>query len=206
MTPGDAAPGPDLLATDARLLDLATTSLRRHGPRRTTIVDIAAEAGMSHANVYRYFPSKAALFDAVTAAWLRPIEASIRIVSEGPDPAKDKLERLLLSLFRFYRDKLEGDAVLFGIFVENVRSNAASARRHRLRVQQDVSNVLEEGRAQGSFHGETRTALILTFDLCHRFIHPVSIALDADVARAAIDMRAARTVRLLLRALAAGRI
>ena len=160
---------------------------------------------MSHANVYRYFPSKAALFDAVTAAWLRPIEAAIRVVSEAPDPAPDKLERLLLTLHRRYRDKLESDAVLFGIFAEGVRLNSAQPRRHRARVQQDVTQVLDEGRAQGSFHMETRTAVALTFDLCHRFIHPVSILLDADATRATLDLRAARTVRLLLRGLASGR-
>ncbi len=201
-----AHPAAETLATDARLLEIATTSLRRHGARRTTVVDIAAAAGMSHANVYRYFPSKAALFDAVTAAWLRPIEAGIRVVSEGPDPAKDKLERLLLSLYRGYRDKLEGDAELFGIFVDNVRAGGAGARRHRARVGQEVEHVLDEGRAQGSFAGETRTGLALTFDICHRFIHPVSIALDTQTARASLDTRAARSVRLLLRGLASGRV
>ena len=197
---------PDPLSADAKLLEIATGSLRRHGARRTTVVDIAAAAGMSHANVYRYFPSKAALFDAVTAAWLRPIEAGIRVVSEGPDPAKDKLERLLLSLYRGYRDKLEGDGELFGIFVDSVRTSGVVARRHRARIGTDVEHVLEEGRAQGSFAGEVRTGLALTFDICHRFIHPVSIALDAATARASLDTRAARAVRLLLRGLASGRV
>ena len=34
------------------------------------VVAIAREAAMSHGNVYRYFPSKEALFDAVTEQWL----------------------------------------------------------------------------------------------------------------------------------------
>ncbi|MCC2101684.1 MAG: helix-turn-helix transcriptional regulator, partial [Hyphomicrobiales bacterium] len=49
------------LPADARIMEAATTFLRRYGPRRATVVAIAESAGMSHANVYRYFPSKAAL-------------------------------------------------------------------------------------------------------------------------------------------------
>ena len=46
------------------LLGIATDHVRRFGIERTTVVAIAREAGMTHANVYRYFPSKEALVDA----------------------------------------------------------------------------------------------------------------------------------------------
>jgi AcrR family transcriptional regulator len=204
--PSGASGHAEPLGPDARILEIATAALRDHGPRRTTIVDIAAASGMSHANVYRYFPSKVALFEAVTTAWLRPIEAQIRVIAEGPDPAPDKLERLLITLHRAYRDKLERDPALFAIFVDHVRANSGLVRRHRLRLQQDVLAVIGEGLAQASFAGEARAAMILSFDLCHRFISPVSVALDSDVPRGVIEPRAARAVRLLLRGLAMGRV
>ena len=69
---------------DQRILELAGDHLRRFGPRRTTIVGIAEAAGMSHANVYRYFPSKQALFEAVTALWLKPLEAQLARHRRGP--------------------------------------------------------------------------------------------------------------------------
>ena len=82
-------------STDVRLLDLAAEHIRQHGLARTTVVAIAREADMSHANVYRYFPSKEALVDAVTAQWLKPVEAGLREISDAPDPVLDKLERIL---------------------------------------------------------------------------------------------------------------
>ena len=121
------------LPADARIMEAAATFLRRYGPRRATVVAIAEAAGMSHANVYRYFPSKAALIeiaakagvaagtiyryfsskaaliDEVTAAWLKPIEAEVRVIAESPDPAPDKLERILFAIQRAYRAKLERD-------------------------------------------------------------------------------------------------
>ena len=39
--------------------------LRRFGPEKATVVDVARALGVTHGSVYRYFPSKAALRDAV---------------------------------------------------------------------------------------------------------------------------------------------
>ena len=46
---------------DVRLVEIARERVRRFGYARTTVVGIATEAGMTHANVYRYFATKAAL-------------------------------------------------------------------------------------------------------------------------------------------------
>jgi AcrR family transcriptional regulator len=91
-------------ATDARLLTIAAEHLRRLGPRRVTVVGIAQAAGMTHANVYRYFPSKTALIDAVAAQWLRRLELGLAEIADAPDPADDKLERLLVAIAQGNRD------------------------------------------------------------------------------------------------------
>ncbi len=52
------APLPE--SNEARLVEIARAHVRRLGHARTTVVGIAADAGMTHANVYRYFPSKMA--------------------------------------------------------------------------------------------------------------------------------------------------
>jgi AcrR family transcriptional regulator len=197
---------PQELSADARILETAALFVRRHGPRRATVVEIAEAAGMSHANVYRYFPSKAALLEEVTAVWLRPIEAEIRVIAEGPDPAPDKLERILFVVHRSYRDKLERDPALFRLLVEAAEANSSLARKHRGKVQGAVQRTIEEGFSQGSFRqADLRRALALVFDVAHRFLHPTAIALDAETARSAIDLRASRVARLLLQTLGSGR-
>ena len=123
--------------------------MRKFGEARTTIVGIAEEAGMTHANVYRYFPSKDALFEEVTASWLRPLEARLREAADGADPAYDKLERMLLAIHRAYRQKLESDAALFDLLIEALEKGKSSARKHRSRVQADIQRVVEEGVASG---------------------------------------------------------
>ena len=64
--------------TGARLLDIATDHVRKHGLERTSVVAVARDAQVSHAAVYRYFASKDALIDAVTGEWHKGSKPSLR--------------------------------------------------------------------------------------------------------------------------------
>ena len=190
---------------DQKILELACAHLRAFGPRRATIVGIAEAAGMSHANVYRYFPSKEALFETVTLLWLKPLEQQLHVIVQGPDPAYDKLERALTALQRAYRVKRDEDPVLYRLLCEAFENNDGVARRHRNRVQSDIQAIVEEGIGSGVFRiQDRRRAMALVFDLAHRFTHPVSIALDKDFSCADMDLRGSRTIAVLQRALAYG--
>ncbi len=194
-------------STEARLVEIARTHVRRYGHRRTTVVGVAAEAGMTHANVYRYFPSKTALLDEVVASALRPLEARLREAADGADPAYDKLERMLTAVHRDYRGKLDDDPALFDLLVEALVKNRSSARKHRARVQSEIQRVLEEGIAAGAFAmTDRRRAMSLIFDAAHRFIHPVALSLDKDASADAVAARFETVLAMTLRTLKAGRL
>ena len=207
LAPATLAPMSAPEPTDVRILDRAAEHIRRFGPGRTTVTAIAHELGMSHANVYRYYPSKAGLLEAVTGLWLKPLEAALHEIADGPDPADDKLERMLGLLGQGYRRKLDEDAPLFDLFVAAMVAGEGVARKHRNRVQAVIGRVLEDGIGAGAFaQQDQRRAMALIFDLLHRFIHPVAIGLDRQAPRGQLDQRFERAVRLTLRALAQGRI
>ncbi len=194
------------LAADQRILDLAGDHLRRFGPKRTTIVGIAEAAGMSHANVYRYFPSKQALFEAVTALWLKPLERELRLVVEGQDPAYDKLERALTALQRAYREKLDADPILFRLLVRGDREGPC---RRAQASQQGADPKFRRSSRRASNPARSgindrRRAMALVFDLAHRFIQPVSIALDKGVSAAELEFRAGRVISIIQRSLTFG--
>ncbi len=201
-------PSPPIVEpVEARLLEIARAHVRRFGAARTTIVGIAAEAGMTHANVYRYFPSKLELLEEISASWLRPLEARLREAAEGADPAYDKLERMLLALHRAYRQRLEGDPALFDLLIDALAKERPSARRHRSRVQSEIQRVVEEGIASGAFAmADRRRALSLIFDATHRFIHPVALRLDKEGAAAPLAARFETVVSMVLRTLRTGRV
>lgn len=192
---------------DVRLVDLAAAHVRRYGLRRTTIVAIAQEAGMSHANVYRYFPSKEALIDAVLDQWLKPIEKGARDIADGPDPAVDKLERLASAVFRAYRRKLDEDGAIFQIFADAAASGRPVARRHRNRLGAEFQRVIEEGVSGTSFQlGDQRTAVLLIWDGLGRFLNPVTVAQDREIPAGQLESRMDQIVRILLKAFTGGQL
>jgi AcrR family transcriptional regulator len=186
----------------ARLLALAEEEIRRIGFRRMRVVAIAQAAGMTHANVYRYFPSRLALADAVTAAWLKPIEAVLSDATTAPDPAIDKLERMTLALARSYRDRLETEPELFSLFCDAMEKARPVARKHRARVRQLVERVVDEAMGEGVLEAQDRNpALALLFDAMHRFIYPLNVLADRDAPRARWDRRLAKVLDATLAAL-----
>jgi AcrR family transcriptional regulator len=56
---------PGHAATPERILDAAARCIRRWGIRRVSMNDVAREAGLSRGSVYRYFPERDALVQAV---------------------------------------------------------------------------------------------------------------------------------------------
>ena len=192
---------------EARLVEIARAHVRRFGHARTTVVGVAAEAGMTHANVYRYFPTRTALLDEVVASGLRPLEARLREAADGADPSADKLERMLIAVHRDYRGKLDDDPELFDLLIDALLRNRPSARKHRARVQSEIQRVYEEGVASGAFAmTDRRRAMSLIFDAAHRFIHPVALKLDRDMSAQSVASRFETVLAIALRALRTGRV
>jgi AcrR family transcriptional regulator len=69
-------PKPDGVLTPEKILLAAEDVIARHGPSKATVVDVAQALGVSHGSIYRFFPSKVALREAVVAHWLGRVTAS----------------------------------------------------------------------------------------------------------------------------------
>lgn len=198
-----ARPAP--IAVDARLLAVATEHLRRLGPKRVTVVAVAAEAGMTHANVYRYFPSKDALLDAVAGRWLRDVEAELARIADAPDPADDKIERLLTALSSVQREALAHEPNLFAVHLDATVGARPIARRHRVRLRSLVERVIEEGIGAGAFIARDRErAIAHIFDASYRFTHPLAIQHDADLPRDLVEARLGAVILAIQKVLRTG--
>jgi AcrR family transcriptional regulator len=186
----------------ARILAAAMVHLKRHGPRRLTVVDVAQAAGMTHPNVYRYFTSKSALIDALVANWLRSLEELVETVIGAPDPVPDKLERMITAISRAYRAAKAEEPELFEAFVTATASSRAVSRKHRARLRKAFERVLDEGISSGVITVRERSrAQALLIDCCWRFIDPASILIEADTA-AGVDGRLERVVEAAVQRLA----
>src|SRR5215210_8966665 len=69
----------------ARILDAAERCFVRAGFHRTTMQDVAAEAGMSPGNLYRYFPSKDAIVVGLTERDRSNVAKDFAVFDNGGD-------------------------------------------------------------------------------------------------------------------------
>jgi TetR/AcrR family transcriptional regulator, repressor for uid operon len=69
----------------SRILDAAERCFVRAGFHRTTMQDVAAEAGMSPGNLYRYFPSKDAIVIGLTERDRSDVAKDFTVFDEGSD-------------------------------------------------------------------------------------------------------------------------
>ena len=76
--------------TRARIMETAEALFRRLGFAKTAVADIAAELGMSPANVYRFFPSKNAIVEAICQRCLSELEDKAWAVARSRGPAAER--------------------------------------------------------------------------------------------------------------------
>jgi len=84
--------------TAARIVDAALTCFTHYGLSKTTVEDVAAEAGCSRATLYRYFPGKQALIDGVVHAEVRRVAADLDAVLTGAESLEDLVVETLCVL------------------------------------------------------------------------------------------------------------
>ena len=85
---------PAAQATRAAIMDTADRLFRTLGYQKTTVADIARELRMSPANVYRFFPSKSAITEAIAERLLEQVIAAVRAIAAGPGTPPDRVRAL----------------------------------------------------------------------------------------------------------------
>src|SRR5262245_41485301 len=103
----------DTVLTPEKILEAAEDVLRRFGPSKTTVVDVARALGVSHGSVYRHFPSKTALREAVAEKWLAHIHESLLPIVTEDAPAPEKLRHWFDELIAIKRGRALDDPELF---------------------------------------------------------------------------------------------
>ncbi len=97
------APRSDAVRNDGRVLEAARAVLADHGPQ-ASMEDIAARAGVGVGTIYRRFPGKGALLDAVAGLLVTEIDRAADDALANPDPGEG-LESFLVFVGTFTAEK-----------------------------------------------------------------------------------------------------
>ncbi|MFJ9712592.1 TetR family transcriptional regulator [Streptomyces sp. NPDC101234] len=168
-----AATSPTPTLTAERILEATEEVLRRHGPAKATVVDVARALGVSHGSVYRHFRTKAALREAVTKRWLDRTSAALSgIVAEDRD-AEARLRAWLRALFEAKRRKAGADPELFATYMVLVDENGPAVTEHIADLTGQLIEIIRDGAGSGAFTAPDPAAAARTvFQATGRFHDP----------------------------------
>ena len=128
--------------------------LRRHGPAKATVVDVGKALGVSHAAVYRHFPSKTALREAVSRRWLNRDRDALAAIAGDPEIAPpQRLRAWLAALLSSKRAKAHDDPELFAAYRILVLENSSAAADHVADLLHQLETIIAAGVATGAFTG-----------------------------------------------------
>jgi AcrR family transcriptional regulator len=187
----------DTPLTRDRILSTAEDVIRRFGPAKATVVDVARALGVSHAAVYRHVASKAELRDLVVGRWVEATMTPLRAIAALTAPAPERLRRLFDTLIGVKRQRAADDPELFAAYRTLAAGAKSVAAAHVDELVELAATVIRSGVEEGTFRtvdpvAAGRAVLIAT----SRFHHPahapewVDPAIDAaydDVWRMLMD-------------------
>jgi AcrR family transcriptional regulator len=183
-----ACPAVPMSSTDApltrdRILATAEDVIRRFGPAKATVVDVARVLGVSHAAVYRHVATKAELRDLVVGRWLEATMAPLRAIAALPGPAPERLRRLFDTLIAVKRGRAADDPELFAAYRLLAADAQSVVAAHVAELVGLAAMIIRSGVEEGTFRtvdsvAAGRAVLFAT----SRFHHPAHAAEWSDPA------------------------
>ncbi|OWK39071.1 TetR family transcriptional regulator [Fimbriiglobus ruber] len=182
--------------TRDRILAAAADVIRRFGPAKATVVDVARALGVSHAAVYRHVATKAELRDLVVGRWVETIMPPLRTIVAEPGPAAKRLRQLFDAMIAVKRRRATDDPELFAAYRTLAVDAQSVVVAHVDELVELTASVIRSGVEEGTFRtadpvSAARAVLVAT----SRFHHP---AHAADWADPALDAAYADVWQLLM--------
>jgi AcrR family transcriptional regulator len=148
-------PRRDAQANQERVLAAAMAAVLREGAR-VRMSTVAADAGVGIGTVYRHYPTRELLLDAVTRRSFETVLASARAAESASGPASTGLDQFLGAVIARH-----GDLVLplhGGPDVASTKTRAVRAEVHRT-----IDALVARGRADGSIRADATTREVIVF-------------------------------------------
>jgi len=187
--------------TRERIMETAETLFRRLGYAKTTVADIATELRMSPANVYRFFPSKTAIVQAICQRCLNELDEKVWTIARSKGSASERLERLELEVFAYHKENLLEEQKVNDIVMVAMEESWDAIMAHKERIRSVIELILRDGIESGEFEKvdpcETSVMIMRAYV---SYCHPVLLAQGLQEGLD-LETEARSLIRFLLRAI-----
>jgi AcrR family transcriptional regulator len=159
----------DIEAGQARLVEVACALIEERGGQALTMPEVAMRAGMSPAQVLRYFDSREALLEAIGEYWFRPKVAMMEDVVASELPARRKMYEFFARRFVMMRDAYLADPVAHEMYVELGNEYFEQVRSYVDLADHYLSMIIAEAMGEGHFAG---LEIDQTLSLINQMVQP----------------------------------
>jgi TetR/AcrR family transcriptional regulator, repressor of the ameABC operon len=146
-------PQTDIEAGRKLLLATVEEMVRARGAADLSMTELAAEAGMSPSNIYRFFESKEALLEAVAEDWFADKIAVMEQVAASDLPAQQKMLAFFARRFALMRGRYEEDPELFKSYCQLGNQYFDVVRGYVDLGDHYLSMIVAEAMEEGYFEG-----------------------------------------------------
>ncbi len=148
-----ARPQTDIEAGRTELLNVVDDLVRKRGAVDISMTDLAAAAGMSPSNLYRFFDSKEALLEAVAERFFEEKSTIMVEVTESDLPVRDKMYHFFARRFEVMVQKYEAEPDLLKSYLEIGQQHFEVVRGYVDLGDHYLSLIVAEAMEQGYFQG-----------------------------------------------------
>jgi AcrR family transcriptional regulator len=190
--------------TRARILTAAEKRFKHYGFAKTTIVDIADDCAMSHANVYRFFRNKTEIVDAIAVGWLAKSERVCAEVAARPLPATQRLVEFVVELHRWKRREHLRDSRTHELLTLASYNGRPFVSAHQRVLAGILVEIIEDGNRRGEFRvAEPETLARVIQDATVKFCDPRLVEQYSDEP---LEDQARAVMRVLVDGLSVGAV
>ena len=172
---------PDQPLSRDRIVATAEDVVRRFGPEKATVVDVARALGVSHAAVYRHVKTKAELRNLVVQRWVDEMMPPLRALVARPGPAPKRLRQLFDTLIAAKRRRAAADPELFTAYRSLATETQSVTAAHVNELVRLCAAIVGSGIEEGAFRNvdpvATSQAILYATS---RFHHPAHAREWAD--------------------------
>ena len=128
-----------------RILDAAEALFRRMGYSKTTVADIAGALSMSGANIYRFFPSKGAINDALCRRMLAELHDMAEEVVARPGKPSQRLEDLIVAVHLHNKARFTDQQTVHEMVAVAMQENWEAVDEHIEFMKSLFARLIAEG-------------------------------------------------------------
>jgi AcrR family transcriptional regulator len=148
-----ARPQTDIEATQSQLLEVVDDLVRQRGSADISMTDLAAAAGMSPSNLYRFFENKEALMEAVAEKFFEKKVAIMEEVTASDLPVREKMFQYFARRFVQTVGQYEAEPDLLKSYLEIGNQYFEVVRGYVDLGDHYLALIVAEAMEQGHFAG-----------------------------------------------------